>query len=69
MVRVDEADYGPLPEVAEDSPSYKNRGEIRREIANLRDQMREAAKSLEFEKAAEFRDRALRLEDEELRLG
>jgi excinuclease ABC subunit B len=69
LVRVDEADYGPLPEVAEDGPQYKNRGEIKAEIAKLRDQMREAAKRLEFEKAAEFRDRALRLEDEELRLG
>jgi excinuclease ABC subunit B len=69
LVRVDEADYGPLPEVAEDGPHYKNRGEIKAEIAKLRDQMREAAKRLEFEKAAEFRDRALRLEDEELRLG
>ncbi len=69
LIRMDAADYGPLPSVAEDGAVYKNRGELRQEIANLRDQMREAAKRLEFEKAANLRDRALRLEDEELGLG
>jgi len=69
LVRMAEADYGPLPAVAEDGPRYEGPGAIRREIEALRKEMRAAAERLEFEKAAALRDRALRLEQEELGVG
>jgi excinuclease ABC subunit B len=43
--------------------------EIPELIAGLKREMREAAKALEFERAAEFRDRIEELESERLRLG
>ena len=43
--------------------------EIPELIAGLKREMREAAKSLEFERAAEFRDRIEELESKRLRLG
>jgi excinuclease ABC subunit B len=53
-----EHDYAPIPEVAE-SPEerYRSIDELEREIKVLEKQMREAAKALEFEKAASIRDR------------
>ncbi len=53
-----EHDYAPIPEVAE-SPEerYRSLDELEREIKVLEKQMREAAKALEFEKAASIRDR------------
>jgi excinuclease ABC subunit B len=53
-----EHDYAPIPEVAE-SPEerYRSLEELEREIKVLEKQMREAAKALEFEKAASIRDR------------
>ena len=38
-------------------------------LEGLRSEMREAAKELEYERAAELRDRIQALEDERLRLG
>jgi excinuclease ABC subunit B len=54
-----EADYLAVPEVAEPSPEerYRSLEEIDREVKVLEKQMREAAKALEFEKAAQIRDR------------
>ncbi len=66
LVRMAEADYVPLPEVAEDSAAYGDPAAIRREIEKLRKKMREAAGRLDFEAAAELRDKALRLEEKEL---
>ncbi|TFH21955.1 MAG: excinuclease ABC subunit UvrB [Myxococcales bacterium] len=66
LVRMSEADYVPLPEVAEEGVSYRSVAEIRKEVERLRKQMREAADNLDFEKAAEFRDHAHRLEQQEL---
>jgi excinuclease ABC subunit B len=53
-----EHDYAPIPEVAE-SPEerYRSLDELEREVKVLEKQMREAAKALEFEKAASLRDR------------
>jgi excinuclease ABC subunit B len=53
-----EHDYAAIPEVAE-SPEerYRSLEELEREIKALEKQMREAAKALEFEKAASLRDR------------
>ena len=69
LVRMAEADYVPLPEVAEDGAAYKAPDEIRKEIARLRSEMREAAEQLDFERAAALRDRAHRLEEQELGVG
>jgi excinuclease ABC subunit B len=66
LVKISEADYGPLPEVTEESPRYPDLAGVKREVETLRREMKEAAARLEFEKAAELRDRALRLEREEL---
>jgi excinuclease ABC subunit B len=53
-----EADYVAVPEVAEGSEErYRTVDDIDKEIKALEKQMREAAKALEFEKAAEMRDR------------
>ncbi len=53
-----EADYAAIPEVAETPEErYRSLEELDKEIKVLEKQMREAAKALEFEKAAELRDR------------
>jgi excinuclease ABC subunit B len=53
-----EHDYAAIPEVAE-SPEerYRSLEDLEKEIKVLEKQMREAAKALEFEKAASIRDR------------
>ena len=68
LVRMAEADYAPLPQVAEDVGEYQDSIQVRREIEKLRKQMHEAADALDFERAAELRDRARRLEQQELGL-
>ena len=57
-----EADYVGVPEV-EETPEerYRTLDDIEQEIKVLEKQMREAAKALEFEKAAELRDRLKQL--------
>jgi excinuclease ABC subunit B len=53
-----EADYAGVPEVAEEAEQrWRSVEDIDREVRQLEKQMREAAKALEFEKAAELRDR------------
>jgi excinuclease ABC subunit B len=66
LVRMAEADYFGVPEVAEESEAYGSSSDLRKEVEGLRRQMREAAQRLDFEKAAELRDRAKRLEEREL---
>ena len=65
-----EQDYVTVPtqqegRAGEDIPSH----ELPELIKDLRREMREAAKDLEFERAAEIRDRIRELEAEQLRLG
>jgi excinuclease ABC subunit B len=53
-----EADYVAVPDVAaEPEERYRTMDDIDKEIKVLEKQMREAAKALEFEKAAQIRDR------------
>jgi excinuclease ABC subunit B len=53
-----EADYAPIPEVAETPEErYRTLDDLDKEVKVLEKQMREAAKALEFEKAADLRDR------------
>jgi excinuclease ABC subunit B len=58
LTSVYEADYAPIPDLAEDRVErFRTVDEIDREVKLLEKQMREAAKALEFEKAAALRDR------------
>ncbi len=61
-------DYLELPVAAEAQGEYLSPGELRKEIAAVKTQMLEAAANLDFEKAAELRDRMLALEKQELAL-
>jgi len=67
LVEVYEADYLTVPLAAEQGEGY-DRGEDPRLLERLRKQMKQAAASLEFEKAAELRDRIRRIEERELGL-
>ncbi|MCW8891916.1 MAG: helicase-related protein, partial [Deltaproteobacteria bacterium] len=61
-------DYTDLPLVAEDEAVYSNPEALKKQIIVLKGQMLEAAGDLDFEKAAELRDRMLLLEKRELAL-
>jgi len=64
-----EQDYLDLPQAAEELADYGNDPEqIKQAIKKLKDEMLAAAADLEFEKAAEIRDRMLVLEKRELAL-
>jgi len=52
-----EADYVAVPDVAEAPDRYRTFEELEAEIKRVEQEMREAAKRLEFERAAELRDR------------
>ena len=64
-----EADYAGVPEV-EETPEerYRSLDEIEKEIKVLEKGMREAAKALEFERAAQMRDRIKNLRAREFGL-
>jgi excinuclease ABC subunit B len=58
-----------VPEVEEDKEArYRSLDDIEAEAKALEKQMREAAKALEFERAAELRDRIRRLRAKEFGL-
>jgi excinuclease ABC subunit B len=64
-----EADYPAIPDVTETPEErYKSLDDLDKEIKVLEKQMREAARALEFEKAAELRDRLRGLKREEFGL-
>ena len=64
-----EHDYASIPEVEEEpADRYRSLEDITAEVKALERQMREAAKALEFEKAAELRDRARALRAREFGL-
>ncbi len=56
-----EADYYTVPVAAEEQAIYKTSDDIQADIERLEAMMREAAKKLEFERAAEIRDQILEL--------
>jgi excinuclease ABC subunit B len=56
-----ERDYYSVPEVAEEAGAYGDPEETARKIAELEKEMYAAAEALEFERAAEIRDRILAL--------
>jgi excinuclease ABC subunit B len=64
-----EHDYAEIPEVEEEPEArYRSLTELETEIKALEKQMRDAAKALEFEKAAEIRDRLRKLRAREFGL-
>jgi excinuclease ABC subunit B len=62
----EKGDYGELPLVAEEEGEYRSLAELRAEIGRVKTEMLAAAGDLEFEKAAQLRDRMLELEKREL---
>jgi len=69
LTSIYEADYYTVPIVKESGEEYIPSDEIPKLIKNLKAQMKKAAHKLEFEKAAEFRDRIKELQNMELELG
>jgi excinuclease ABC subunit B len=63
LTSVYEADYYTVPMVREEEAGYVAPRELPKAIKRLKKEMREAAERLEFERAAEFRDRIQRLQE------
>jgi excinuclease ABC subunit B len=59
------ADYADIVEETEDLPEFTNQDELDTYIAKLENEMREAAKKFEFEKAAKLRDTVKELRTKE----
>jgi excinuclease ABC subunit B len=67
LVKIYEADYLDIPVAAEQGARY-GPGELPRMIRQLKKEMKQAAEQLEFEKAAELRDRIRELEEREMKV-
>jgi excinuclease ABC subunit B len=63
LTSVYEADYYTVPMVREEEAGYVSPRDLPKAIKRLKKEMREAADRLEFERAAEFRDRIQRLQE------
>ena len=69
LASIYESDYFTVPAVSEVKEEYGSVKEIPAMIQKLKKEMKEAASHLEFERAAEIRDRIHRLEETALKLG
>jgi excinuclease ABC subunit B len=69
MASIYEADYLTIPAVSDVEEAYVPIKEIPAMIQKLKKEMKEAATHLEFERAAEIRDKIHRLEEMELKMG
>jgi excinuclease ABC subunit B len=67
LVKIYEADYVDVPLAAEKGAQYRSE-ELPRAIQKLKKEMKKAAEQLEFEKAAELRDRIRAMEEQEIGL-
>jgi excinuclease ABC subunit B len=65
LIKIYDADYVDIPVAAEPAAKY-GAAELPRLIRKLQKEMREAAQRLEFETAAELRDRIRKLQEQEL---
>ncbi|BBA71654.1 excinuclease ABC subunit UvrB [Geobacter sulfurreducens] len=65
---IEERDYYTVAAVAETREEYISADEIPKRVKKLRKEMLDAAKKLEFERAADLRDQIKKLEEMELRL-
>ena len=68
MASIYEADYLTIPAVSDVEETYVSVKEIPLMIQKLKKEMKEAATRLEFEKAAEIRDKIHHLEEIELKM-
>jgi excinuclease ABC subunit B len=68
LASIYEADYFTVPAVSDVEEGYLSLKDIPRMIEKLRKEMKEAAGRLEFERAAELRDKIHRLEEMELKM-
>jgi excinuclease ABC subunit B len=68
LASIYEADYFTVPTVSDFEEGYVSLKEIPKMIEKLKKDMKEAASHLEFERAAEIRDKIHRLEDMELKM-
>ncbi|HQE84723.1 MAG TPA: UvrB/UvrC motif-containing protein, partial [Candidatus Hydrogenedentes bacterium] len=69
MASINERDYVTVPKAAEEPELYMPSFDIHKTIRDLRKKMKLAAGNMEFEKAAEFRDRLLVLEKRQIEEG
>ena len=69
MASIYEADYFTIPAVSDTQEDYVPLKEIPAMLQKLKREMKEAASHLEFERAAELRDRIYRLEETALKFG
>jgi excinuclease ABC subunit B len=69
MASIYEADYFTIPTVSDTQEDYVPLKEIPAMIQKLKREMKEAASHLEFERAAELRDRIYRLEEAAIKFG
>ncbi|HXX35725.1 MAG TPA: excinuclease ABC subunit UvrB [Thermodesulfobacteriota bacterium] len=69
MASIYEADYLTIPAVSDVEEGYVPVKEIPAMIQKLKKEMKEAASHLEFERAAEIRDKIVRLEETELKMA
>ena len=65
LIKIYDADYGDIPLVAETAAKYGAK-ELSRQIRKLQKEMKQAAERLEFENAADLRDRIHELQTQEL---
>ncbi len=61
-----ESDYFTVSAAAEDGQEYLSKGDIAKQVKKLQKEMKQAAKDLEFERAAELRDEIIKLETMEI---
>jgi len=66
---IHEQDYIPIPKAAEDADMYITTMDINKTINQLRKSMKQAAMKMEFEKAAQYRDRIAALEKRQIEEG
>jgi len=62
LASIYEADYYTIPAVKENEEEYMSSGEISQVIKHMEEEMKKAADRLEFEKAADLRDRIKKLQ-------
>jgi excinuclease ABC subunit B len=68
LVELYDADYVDVPLVADSEEKYLAKDEVPRQIEKLKKEMKKAAEKMEFERAAELRDRIRKLQEKEIGL-
>jgi excinuclease ABC subunit B len=66
---IHERDYVTVPKAAEEEAPYEAAIDINRSIRELKRLMKDAASKMEFEQAAQYRDRLLALERRQIEEG